>query len=318
MKSKGWHEARLIPTTGIASQVEQERRASAALLATMSAHPRFGRALTGPLGAPEGVIETFVEVPFSSGPTQCLPHGVVRVREGGRQWTALVEVSTGPRPLRRARLEAYLDLATEQGIDALLTISNEIPPVAGQHPTSVAKEKLGQVALLHYPWSKIVAEAVVEREEGAAGEPAAVWVLGELIHYLEHPRSGALLFEIADDAPTTKLPRLSELQVLDELGDIEGLDELEAVDNVRDPVAEVPAPRGPARREIRIALRDDVEPEPPGKPGWYREQGEFSGRLRWWDGEVWTDHVYALPPAPPGVENRPSAEEQTSAENQRS
>jgi hypothetical protein len=281
MKNNGWHEPRLIPTTGIGSAMEQERRATAVLLATMTAVERFGRALTEPLGAPAGPIETFVEVPFSSGGTECLPHGVIRAGQDEQQWTALVEVSTGPRPLRSSRLEAYLDLAAEQDIDALLTISNEIPPLAGQHPTSVSKEKLGRVAMLHFPWSKIVAEAVVERGDCAGEDPAAAWVLGELIHYLEHPRSGALLFEVADDAPTTQLTRLS-------------------------PAGEVPEPRRPARREIRIALRDD-EPEPPEAAGWYRDQsgqGEAAdSRLRWWDGSAWTEHVYDLPPAPAKAEN---------------
>ncbi|GAB6900215.1 DUF2510 domain-containing protein [Kineosporia succinea] len=264
----------MIPTTGITSQVEQERRATAALLATMTAVARFGRALTEPLGAPEGPIETFTEVPFARGDHECLPHGVIRV---GEEWTALVEVSTGPRPLRRSRLEAYLDLATEHDIDALLTISNEIPPVVGQHPTPVAKEKLGTVPMLHFPWSKIVAEAVVERED--TEDRSAVWLLGELIHYLEHPRSGALLFEATDDAPTTHLPRLVRTP---------------------EPVAEVPAPRRPARREIRIALREDPEPAPPDQPGWYRDD-RVESRLRWWDGDTWTNHLYDLPPAPEGA-----------------
>ncbi|MBT0773809.1 DUF2510 domain-containing protein [Kineosporia sp. J2-2] len=286
MKKNGWREPRLIPTTGIGSQVEQERRATAALLATMTAVERFGRALTEPLGAPEGTIETFVEVPFSTGDSECLPHGVIRVRETSQpesSWTALVEVSTGPRPLRSSRLEAYLDLATGHEIDALLTISNEIPPVAGQHPTPVAKEKLGQVSMLHFPWSKIVAEAVVEREECAEPDPVAARVLGELIHYLEHPRSGALLFEVAEDAPTTRLPRLEVA--------------------APDPVAEVPIPRGPARREIRLALREDAEPSPPDQPGWYRDDQDTT-RMRWWQGSAWTDHWYDLPPAPAGADEK--------------
>lgn len=295
MKNNGWHEARLIPTSGISSQVEQERRATAVLLATMTAVARFGRAVADPLGAPEGALETFVEVPFSSGDTECLPHGVIRVREGDTLWTALVEVSTGPRPLLSSRLEAYLDLAAEQEIDALLTISNEIPPLAGQHPTPVAKEKLGRVALLHFPWSKVVAEAVVEREDCGTEDPAAAWVLGELIHYLEHPRSGALLFEVTDDAPTTRLPRLAPLE------------EFEAPP-APDPVAELPAPRGPARREIRLALREDPEPRAPSEPGWYRDHADQDapdiGRLRWWEGSAWTDHVYILPAAPTAADER--------------
>lgn len=35
------------------------------------------------------------------------------------------------------------------GFDALLTISNEIPPTAGQHPTTLDKRKLKKVALRH-------------------------------------------------------------------------------------------------------------------------------------------------------------------------
>nr|WP_269327900.1 DUF2510 domain-containing protein [Kineosporia mesophila] len=137
--------------------------------------------------------------------------------------------------------------------------------------------------MLHFPWSTIVAEAVVEREECSGEDPSTAWVLGELIHYLEHPRSGALLFEITDDAPTTYLPRIDT-----------------APERELNPVADLPAPRGPVRREIRIALREDPEPEPPGEPGWYRdqEQQENADRMRWWDGSTWTEHVYRLPAAP--------------------
>jgi hypothetical protein len=38
-------------------------------------------------------------------------------------------------------------VARDRGFDALLTISNEIPPVAGQHPTKVDNRKLRKVAL---------------------------------------------------------------------------------------------------------------------------------------------------------------------------
>jgi len=46
-----WQVARLIPTSGINGAEEQERRATSALLAVMSAVREFGRALTVPLGS---------------------------------------------------------------------------------------------------------------------------------------------------------------------------------------------------------------------------------------------------------------------------
>ena len=95
MAEETWHQARLIPTSGINGPDEQERRATSALLAVMSAVWEFGRALTAPLGAPAGPVETFIEVPFDRPDGKCIPDGLVRVKRGQRSWTALVEVKTG-------------------------------------------------------------------------------------------------------------------------------------------------------------------------------------------------------------------------------
>lgn len=56
MAEETWHEARLIPTSGIDGVEEQERRATSALLAVMTAVKEFGRALTQTLGAPAGAL----------------------------------------------------------------------------------------------------------------------------------------------------------------------------------------------------------------------------------------------------------------------
>lgn len=64
-----------------------------------------------------------------------------------RATTALVEVKTGTNPLDAAQLDAYLDVAREQGFDAVLTISNEIAAVAGTHLAPVDERKLKEVAL---------------------------------------------------------------------------------------------------------------------------------------------------------------------------
>jgi len=146
MSEETWLSARLIPTSGINGAAEQERRATSALLAVMSSVREFGRALTQPLGAPAGPLQTFIEVPFKLGDKQCFPDGLLRVVRGQRQWTALVEVKTAGNVLQAEQLERYLDVARENDFDALITISNEIPPVAGQHPTAVDKRKVRKVA----------------------------------------------------------------------------------------------------------------------------------------------------------------------------
>ena len=195
MSEETWHQARLIPTSGISGADEQERRATSALLAVMASVKEFGRALVQPLGAPAGTLETYIEVPFLLGDKKVFPDGLVRTTRGKKSWTALVEVKTNNNELATEQLENYLDVARDQGFDAVLTISNQIPPISGQHPTKVDKRKLRKVALHHLSWSKILAEAVLQKEHRGVADPDQAWILGELIRYLEHPRSGALDFD---------------------------------------------------------------------------------------------------------------------------
>jgi len=200
MAEENWHQARLIPTSGISGAEEQERRATSALLAVMSSVREFGRGLTQPLGAPAGTVETYIEVPLSLGDRKLFPDGLIRVRRGSRAWTALVEVKTGKNALSAEQIENYLDIAKEQGFDAVLTISNEIPSIAGHHPTKLDKRKLRKVAVHHLSWSQILCEAVMQKEHRGVADPDQAWILGELIRYLEHPRSGALEFDDMGDS----------------------------------------------------------------------------------------------------------------------
>lgn len=195
MSEETWHLARLIPTSGISGAQEQERRATSALLAVLMSVREFGRAVTQPYGAPAGRVECFIEVPFELGDKKLFPDGLVRVARGQTVWTALVEVKTGTNDLDATQLENYLDIAKANGFDAVLTISNQIPPPDGSHPTKVDRRKLRKVALHHLSWMNVLTLAVVQKEHRGVSDVDQAWILGELIRYLEHPRSGALEFE---------------------------------------------------------------------------------------------------------------------------
>lgn len=195
MPEESWNAARLIPTSGISGADEQERRATSALLAVLSAVKEFGRTVLSPLGAPSGQVDCYIEVPFKAGEATVYPDGLIRVSRGQRSWTALVEVKTGNNDLKAEQLDLYLDIAREQGYDALITISNEIPAVPGQHPTAVDRRKLKRVSIHHVPWVEILSTAVMQKEYRGVADPDQAWILGELIRYLEHPRSGAMAFD---------------------------------------------------------------------------------------------------------------------------
>ena len=192
-----WHAARLIPTTGIGGQDEQEERATSSLLAVMQAVPDFGRALLRHVDAPSGRIRTFSEVRFTSAADAkgdkkvSIPDGVIVIDRGKMEWRCLVEVKTGTAALRPEQVSTYLDLARDHGIQAVLTISNQITSAPSESPFVVDPRKLKKVALRHLSWWHIMTEAIDQHRHRGVTDPDQAWILGELIAYLDNERSGA-------------------------------------------------------------------------------------------------------------------------------
>lgn len=196
MSEETWTRSRLIPISGLGGSEERERRATSALLAVLGAVKEFGRTTLGQLGAPAGVVSTFCEVPFElDDGRKVRVDGVIRARRGRRTWTLLVEVKTGPNELAQEQIETYLEVVRENHFDGLLTISNQIVPVAGQHPVKVDGRKFGRVPLFHLSWTRILTIAHMVREHQGVSDPDQAWILGELIRYLEYEGSGALAFD---------------------------------------------------------------------------------------------------------------------------
>lgn len=186
-----WQPARLIPTGGIGGSEEAERRATSALLAVVSAVKEFGVAITKPMGAPNVWLSTFVEVEFDLDGKTVRPDGLIHAERGSKSFTALVEVKTGSNDLDRDQVEKYLDVAKQNGFDAVLTISNQVPVAPTLHPVTVDKRKIRQVALHHLSWAEIITTAVQQRVHKGIADPDQAWILGELIRYLRYPKSGA-------------------------------------------------------------------------------------------------------------------------------
>lgn len=191
----GWQAARMFSVAGVGAAEEQEKRATSALLATMFAVRPFARGIVARLGAPAGTVETFAEVQFLLDERVVIPDGVIRVARGSRLWTGLLEVKTGTGQLRRDQVEKYLDVARDRGFDAVVTLSNEIAPGAGEHPIGVDKRKLRKVGMFHLSWAEVLQEARMVLTHRGVETPLQALILSEFIRYLEHPRSGASGFE---------------------------------------------------------------------------------------------------------------------------
>lgn len=191
-----WHAARLIPTTGIRGQEEQEKRATSCLLAVMRAVPEFGKALVTDLGAPRGRIATFAEVqlPDAEGKVS-IPDGAIVVEWGKTTWRALLEVKTGTAELKDEQVSRYVDLAREHDFDAVVTISNQITASSAESPSKVSHAKLKKVKLRHLSWWRVITEAVLQHRHRGVSDPDQAFILGELIAYLDDERSGASGFQ---------------------------------------------------------------------------------------------------------------------------
>ena len=193
----GWLHARLIPTYGIRSQDEQEKRATSCLLAVMHGVPEFGHALLRELGAPKSPsIDTFAEVRFKNADGKVdIPDGAIVCERGGKRWTCLVEVKTGSATLKEEQVGKYLDIARDQCFDGVLTISNQITHSASESPVVMDGRKLRKTSLWHFSWWRILTEAVVQSRYRGISDSDQAWVLRELIHYLSGEASGVAGFE---------------------------------------------------------------------------------------------------------------------------
>jgi hypothetical protein len=198
-----WHEARLIPTTGIGGQEDQEQRATSSLLAVLCAVPEFGHAVLAHAGAPAGHIHTYTEVRFPEEDRKApRPDGAIIVEWGKARWVALVEVKTGGASLRAEQLNMYLEIAHSRGYNAVVTISNQLTASPAESPVSAEGgrlKKIKSVALRHLSWWHILTEARLQQQHHVIGNPDQAWVLGELIAYLESGRAGTGGFDDMGD-----------------------------------------------------------------------------------------------------------------------
>ena len=196
MDISGFQQARLIPTVGIRGEQEQEGRTTSAFLAILTAVPEYSRVLLKELGAPAGRPQTFVEPEFVLGERKVRPDGLIVIERAGKRWTALVEVKTGHNSLRLDQINDYLDVAKLNNIDALLTISNQVLTLSGEHPVSgIDGRKTKKIRLVHFSWMHILSEALMQKEHRGVSDVDQHWILGEFVRYLQHPASGASEFD---------------------------------------------------------------------------------------------------------------------------
>ena len=192
---KSCQKARLVPSI---SDSKKEEKATSVLLASFRVVPAFALEILKDANAPSGKtakVECYTEVVFETPEkSQLRPDGLITIRQGSKKWTALIESKIGNASLETTQVEQYLDLAKDKKIDALITISNQFVAKPTFHPTSVSKNKIKKVELFHFSWISLISKAILIEANKGVDDPEQVFILEELVRYLQSDSSGVSPF----------------------------------------------------------------------------------------------------------------------------
>jgi hypothetical protein len=143
------------------------------------------------------------------------PDGLLVITRAGKTWRCFVEVKVGSSPIEREQIEKYLQLAKQEDVSSLITISNEAainggPPVAGLN-----KPLLKGLTLIHLSWERLLSEARLLRGQDRVEDADQQWILDEWIQYVSDPTS-----KIID--PPSLGPRFGDLLTAAKEGNLAG------------------------------------------------------------------------------------------------
>jgi len=192
---KSGERARLFP---VLAETSKEGRTLSVVLSSIAYVEEFGAKLFASIGQKKGArtkVEMFTEIVFAKSDTKVRPDGLVVLTTGKRQWTALVEAKIGNTTLDLPQIESYLQLARDNGIDAVITLSNQFTAQPDHHPLSPQKASLRKVGLFHWSWMFVMTQATLLLAAKAVEDVDQARILSELVRFLSHPSTGVKGFE---------------------------------------------------------------------------------------------------------------------------
>lgn len=152
--------ARLFP---VLADTSKEGRSLSIFLACLANVDEFGRGMLSAIGVRVGArakIETYTEVVFQkAGEKASRPDGLIIVRSGSSEWTAMIEAKVGNTDLTADQVESYLEVAKQNGVSTLITVSNQFAPLPTHHPIALPAAVRRKANIFHWSWMFVLTEA---------------------------------------------------------------------------------------------------------------------------------------------------------------
>lgn len=189
--------ARLFP---VLSDSSKEGRATSIFLACLANVDEFADTLLSSVGRKIGKlsqVRTYTEVCFAkeSDDMRGRPDGLIEVKTGSAKWNALVEAKIGNAELSSEQIESYLKIAKANGIDAVITISNQFASTPSHHPVELRGRTKHAAGLYHWSWMHILTEADLLLTNNGVSDVDQRVILNELRRFLSHDSTGVKGFE---------------------------------------------------------------------------------------------------------------------------
>ncbi len=189
--------ARLFP---VLSTTSKEGRTTAILLACMARIDELARDLLASAGQRVGTrsrIECYTEIvpARNSEDTRDRPDGLIVLRAGKREWKAFVEAKIGSSELDVDQIERYRNLARENGIDCVITISNQFATAPTEHPLEAVRKSRSRIPVIHWSWMHVLttADLLISRQSVANHDQLVL--LNEFRRFLAHESAGVRGFD---------------------------------------------------------------------------------------------------------------------------
>jgi hypothetical protein len=191
--------SRLFPSL---SESNKEMRATSTFLSVIRAVPELLDTLVASVGVrinDRTTLQAFTEVtPARGSDGKYRPDGLIYVKNKNT-WSCFVETKVGKSELDKDQIENYLKMARKNGVDAVLTISNEFTARIEQSPIELSRKAIGKINLLHLSWREILSKADALLTSGGVLDREKRFLLEEFVRFLRDQAVGNTAFAMMPD-----------------------------------------------------------------------------------------------------------------------